>query len=103
MMPALVGLWCVSALFGVGLVAVAVGRTSVAVRLVYGMSLVISCIALINALLSLLAAAPPSELPLPLGLPWLGVHLRVDALAAFFLAVVNLGRAAARLYRSAED
>ncbi|MGP0094396.1 MAG: hydrogenase 4 subunit B [Xanthobacteraceae bacterium] len=98
MMPALVGLWCVSALFGVGLVAVVVGRTSVAVWLIYGMSLLFSSIGLINALLPLVGAAPPSELTLPLGLPWLGVHLRVDALAAFFLAVVNLGGTAASLF-----
>ncbi len=35
---------------------------------------------------------------LPLGLPWLGAHFRLDALAAFFLVVVNLGGAAASLY-----
>src|SRR5580704_17447521 len=98
MMPALVGLWCVSALFGVGLVAVVVGRTAVAVWLVYGMSLLFSFIGLINALLALIGAAPPAELTLPLGLPWLGVHLRVDALGAFFLAVVNLGGTAASLF-----
>ena len=35
---------------------------------------------------------------LPLGLPWLGAHFRLDALAAFFLVVVNLGGAAASLF-----
>ncbi len=35
---------------------------------------------------------------LPLGLPWLGAHFRLDALSAFFLAVVDLGAAAASLY-----
>ena len=35
---------------------------------------------------------------LPLGLPWLGAHFRLDALSAFFLVVVNLGGAAASLY-----
>src|SRR5213075_2083910 len=39
-----------------------------------------------------------SELTLPIGLPWLGAHFRVDALASFFLVVVNLGGAAASLY-----
>ena len=37
-------------------------------------------------------------LTLPLGLPWLGAHFRLDALAAFFLLVVNLGGATASLY-----
>jgi formate hydrogenlyase subunit 3/multisubunit Na+/H+ antiporter MnhD subunit len=39
-----------------------------------------------------------SELVLPLGLPWLGAHFRLDALAAFFLVVVNLGGATASLF-----
>ena len=39
-----------------------------------------------------------SALILPIGLPWLGAHFRLDALASFFLVVVNLGGAAASLY-----
>ncbi|HYF08943.1 MAG TPA: hydrogenase 4 subunit B, partial [Acetobacteraceae bacterium] len=35
---------------------------------------------------------------LPLGLPWLGLHLRLDALSAFFAVVVNPGAAGASLY-----
>ena len=35
---------------------------------------------------------------MPIGLPWLGAHFRLDALASFFLVVVNLGGAAASLY-----
>src|SRR5439155_17531572 len=31
-------------------------------------------------------------------IPWLGAHFRLDALAAFFLAVVNLGAAVASLF-----
>src|SRR5205814_2578137 len=37
-------------------------------------------------------------LVLPIGLPWLGAHFRVDALSAFFLVIINLGGAAASLY-----
>lgn len=37
-------------------------------------------------------------LVLPVGLPWLSAHLRVDALAAFFLFVVNLIGMAAAVY-----
>ncbi|MGB7913879.1 MAG: hydrogenase 4 subunit B, partial [Rhodomicrobium sp.] len=40
----------------------------------------------------------PSAVTLPLGLPWLGAHFRIDALAAFFLAVIDLGAAAASLF-----
>jgi formate hydrogenlyase subunit 3/multisubunit Na+/H+ antiporter MnhD subunit len=35
---------------------------------------------------------------LPLGLPWIGANFRIDALAAFFLAVANLGGAGASLF-----
>ena len=35
---------------------------------------------------------------MPLGLPWIGAHFRLDALAAFFLVVVGLGGAGASLY-----
>src|ERR1043165_2712602 len=49
---------------------------------------------------ALLAAGGAGRAPaaLPLGLPWLGSHFRSDALAAFFLVVVNLGGAVASLY-----
>jgi formate hydrogenlyase subunit 3/multisubunit Na+/H+ antiporter MnhD subunit len=35
---------------------------------------------------------------LPLGLPWLGAHFKIDSLSAFFVIVVNLGGAAASLF-----
>ncbi len=35
---------------------------------------------------------------LPLGLPWIGAHFRLDPLAAFFLFVVGLGGAGASCY-----
>jgi formate hydrogenlyase subunit 3/multisubunit Na+/H+ antiporter MnhD subunit len=35
---------------------------------------------------------------LPIGLPWLGAHFRLDSLAAVFLIVTNLGSAVASLY-----
>jgi formate hydrogenlyase subunit 3/multisubunit Na+/H+ antiporter MnhD subunit len=52
----------------------------------------------IYALAQLISNAAPVEWTLPLGLPWLGAHFRVDVLSAFFLIVVNLGGAAASLY-----
>ena len=41
---------------------------------------------------------PTSSVSLPLGLPWLGAHFRIDTLSAFFVIVVNLGGAAASLF-----
>ena len=64
--------------------------------IVYGGSLGISLLSLLVALLSL--AAAPSTVTLPLGLPWIGAHFRLDPLAAFFLLVVGLGGAGASLY-----
>src|SRR5207253_5900639 len=66
---------------------------------IYGVALAASVAALSLALGALLA--PPrlaATLALPIGLPWLGAHFRLDALSAFFLVVANLGGAAASLY-----
>lgn len=89
----------VFALLGVSAVAVVLARRPIATPLVYAASFTISAAALANALIHLLGGAVASPtLTLPFGLPWLGAHFRLDALAAFFLVVVNLGGAAASLY-----
>jgi hydrogenase-4 component B len=68
-------------------------------RLTYGAALVVSLMTTAIAAYRLLSEpAAASLLTLPLGLPWLGAHFRLDALAAFFLLVVGLGSAAASLY-----
>jgi hydrogenase-4 component B len=66
---------------------------------VYGLSLLVSLALCAIALFVLLdpAGLAPS-LTLPVGLPWLGAHVRIDPFAAFFLTVVNLGGAAASLF-----
>src|SRR5262245_48606929 len=66
--------------------------------IVYGASLGITLTLTGMALAGLLGAADPPVVTLPLGLPWLGAHFRIDALSAFFLTVVNLGGAAASLF-----
>ena len=67
--------------------------------LVYGMCLIVSLVLLAIALFALFGiyAGPPATV-LPLGIPWLGAHFRLDALSAFFLAIINLGAAAASLF-----
>jgi formate hydrogenlyase subunit 3/multisubunit Na+/H+ antiporter MnhD subunit len=42
--------------------------------------------------------ADAARMKLPLGLPWIGVNFRLDALAAAFLALVGLGGASASVY-----
>jgi hydrogenase-4 component B len=98
-MPAVILLSCVAVLLGVAGLAAVIGRSAVATPIIYGASLAASLLALGTALAHLIGdptAAP--GLTLPLGLPWLGAHFRVDALAAFFLLVANLGAAAASLF-----
>jgi hydrogenase-4 component B len=97
-MPALAGLWCVAALFAVGISGLVFGRSRVATTLVYGASLAATLVALTLALTFLLTNGQASSVTLPLGLPWIGAHFRLDPLAAFFLIVVNLGGAIASLY-----
>ncbi len=90
---------CIAALLGAAVLAITVGRSPAAVRIVYGACLAVSLISFAAAFVELTSvrAIPPAA-TLPLGLPWLGAHFRIDALAAFFLAVVDLGAAAASLF-----
>src|SRR5258708_5899267 len=68
-------------------------------HIVDGICLIASLVLFSIALLGLLGVFyVPSVATLPLGIPWLGAHFRLDALSAFFLAVVNLGAAAASLF-----
>jgi len=93
-----IALACVAAFLGIAVLAVAVNRQPWASVAVYGACLATATIACLAALVQLVSEAGPSELTLPLGLPWIGVHFRLDAIAAFFLAVIDLGAAAASLY-----
>ena len=97
-MPAVVGLWCVAALLAIAVAAIGAARTSVGSILVYGGSLLASLVALAVGLAALAGGFPVEPVVLPIGLPGMGAHFRVDALAAFFLVVANLGGAAASLY-----
>src|SRR3546814_4285545 len=98
-MPIDLVLWCDAVLLGTAVLAVGPGRRPWATWAAYGTSLAASSVALLAASTHLIGdGATVATLTLPLGLPWLGMHLRIDALAAFFLIVVNLGGAAASLY-----
>ena len=83
-------------MLGVEVFSTALGGLPAALRallgyLVYGATLVISVAAAVAAVAALIGRdATPADLMLPIGLPWIGAHFRIDALAAFFLAVVYL-------------
>ena len=87
---------CIVLLLGLAVTGVTMARMPAGRSVVYGGSLAVSLASLPVGLLALGAA--PSEIVLPLGLPWIGAHFRLDPLAAFFLVVVGLGGAGASLY-----
>ena len=93
-----VGLASVAGFLLVALAGVALARRHAATQIVYGASLALSMLVLAASLAALLTRAPPASLVLPLGLPWIGTHFRLDALAAFFVIVVSLGSSTASLY-----
>lgn len=101
MTPVVVMLLCATTFFGTAILAILAARSDRATLVIYGTSLVVSSIVFATAVVQLAVAVSPasaSTLILPFGLPWLGAHFRLDALAAFFLVVINLGGALASLY-----
>src|SRR6266849_5080187 len=95
----LLALACAAVLLSTTALAVVVPDEARAGLIVYGVCLIASLALFSIALLALLGISDrPSAATLPLGIPWLGAHFRLDALSAFFLAVVNLGAAAASLF-----
>jgi hydrogenase-4 component B len=89
---------CIAALFGLTVLAIVLSRSEISTPAVYGATLLVCAIGSIGALRFLLGDLPVTDLTLPIGLPWLGAHFRLDALASFFLVVVNLGGSTASLY-----
>ena len=78
--------------------AVAAGRSRQASGFIYGASGALCVVVMLTGLLALIGNGPDTALTLPLGLPWLGVHLRLDALSAFFLVVLGIGGGVTSLY-----
>jgi hydrogenase-4 component B len=92
-------LLCAAGLLVTAIVAIAIGRFTWGSRAIYAWSLVACVIGFIIALEHLMRSGGTSlVITLPLGLPWLGSHFRLDALSAFFLVLINLGGAGASLY-----
>ena len=89
-MPLTVALLSIAALLGAAGLAVALARSVEATRIIYGLCFGFSLILFVAAVVPRSAAALTAALPL--GLPWIGAHFRMDVLSAFFLAIVNLGR-----------
>ena len=94
-----VALWSVAALLALAPAGVVLATRPRGSIILYGGCLIATSTLCVTALSALLYS--PHLVPsatLPIGLPWLGAHFRLDALSAFFLVVVNLGGVAASLF-----
>jgi hydrogenase-4 component B len=96
--PIALFLFCDAALLVLAAAGVPLARRPIGNKLLYAGTLVVSLLLLGAAVIHLISDTAPIATVLPLGLPWIGARFRVDALSAFFLAVINLGAAAASLY-----
>lgn len=97
--PITVILTAVLALFGVSLLSIMLGRSRFAGGMTYGATLLLSLLVGGEALSFLLAGADNAlSLELPVGLPWLHAHFRLDLLSSFFLLVVGGVGAVTSLY-----
>ncbi|MGB9394095.1 MAG: proton-conducting transporter membrane subunit, partial [Pseudolabrys sp.] len=90
-------LYGVAALLALAPIAVALAASPRASNVIYVASLLVTLALGVIGLMCLFERTV-SIATLPLGLPWLGAHFRIDALAAFFVIIVNLGGAAASLF-----
>jgi hydrogenase-4 component B len=89
---------CIGILFLVGLVAVAIARAPFGRAAIYGLSFTACAAILLSSCMAIGGGEGAAALVLPLGVPWVGAHFRLDALTAFFLIVVGLGGMAASAY-----
>jgi formate hydrogenlyase subunit 3/multisubunit Na+/H+ antiporter MnhD subunit len=86
-------------MLGIAVLAIVLIRKKSSTEVVYSVTMAVSLVALFGSARWLVGdVLNVSDLTLPIGLPWLGAHFRMDALASFFLVVVNLGGASASLY-----
>jgi hydrogenase-4 component B len=98
-MPLTLLLACIGGLFGTSVAAAAGARRSATTFFVYSVALLLSAAAMTVACSVLVTDASSAYIvQLPIGLPWLGAHFRLDSLSASFLVVVNLGSLSASLY-----
>lgn len=94
-----VALWSVAALLALAPAGIPLSTHPRGSIILYGGCLIATSTLCVTALSGLLNSPQPAPSAiLPIGLPWLGAHFRLDALSAFFLVVVNLGGIAASLF-----
>ncbi|MGA7386464.1 MAG: proton-conducting transporter membrane subunit, partial [Pseudolabrys sp.] len=97
MLMAIYALYGVAALLALAPIAVVLAASPHASNVIYGASLIVTLTLGVIGFICL-SGRTVSIATLPLGLPWLGAHCRIDGLSGFFIIVVNLGGAAASLF-----
>lgn len=95
-MPLYVALLCTGALISVSALSLYWRDRADVSRRVYGATGWLCAFIFISAIVP--RGADALSMVLPIGLPWIGMHFRLDPLSAFFLAVINLAGAAASAY-----
>ena len=85
-------------LLGLSLAAIPMRRLPAVSSVVYGASALLCAGLALAGAWTLASDAAASGLRVPVGLPWLGAHLRLDALSAAFLTLLGVGGAAASVY-----
>lgn len=89
-------LTAIALLIALAVTGVAAGRTAAGRFVVYGGCAIVGLSTMATAVLAL--GVPADRMQLPLGIPWIGVNLRLDALSAFFLLLLGLGSSGASLF-----
>ena len=95
----------IEAAFGIALCLLALSLAAAFMRglpaasaLIYGASAALCAALVLAGGWTLATDAAAAGLHVPVGLPWLGAHLRLDALSAAFLTLLGVGGAAASVY-----
>ncbi len=91
-------LFGVGALLALGPLALLTFKAKASNAFIYLLSFAAAATVLVSAATHLLRGDGAAEITLPLGLPWVGAHFRLDALSAAFLGIVNLGAAGACIF-----
>jgi formate hydrogenlyase subunit 3/multisubunit Na+/H+ antiporter MnhD subunit len=98
MTPLAASAWAIAAMFALGVIGGVFGRSKLIGAWIYGFVGASALVLLASGATHLVRGDPVETMTLPLGLPWIGAHLRIDALSAAFLCIVNVSAAAVSLF-----
>lgn len=91
-------LYCIVAFLALAALSIAAAFRPRASAGLYIANAVVAATAFAFSFAALFKGGDPALVHLPIGIPWLGAHFRIDALSSFFLSVINFGAATASLF-----